>query len=194
MDSFEQQSVNTNAVQPGQNRVTLTFGRQCPNCQMALPAGARFCMNCGQPLGHRTPTDESHLSNLAAAAPSPLVRKVRAAAELTGERLLVTAVFVDIVNSTTLAARAGTDNWSAIMDKTCDWFCSVIYRYEGTIARFVGDELLAFFGAPVAHEDDPLRAVHAALGILETVNRHAAQIRQDFDIDFAVASALVPVR
>ncbi len=190
MDSLEQQSVNPNAVQPGQNRVTISFSQQCPNCQMALPAGARFCMNCGQALGQRTATDESHLTNLAAAAPSPLVSKVRAAADLTGERRLVTAVFVDIVNSTTLAARVGSANWSALMDKTCEWFCSVIYRYEGTIARFVGDELLAFFGAPVAHEDDPLRAVHAALEILETVKQHAAQIRQDFGIDFAVRISL----
>ena len=115
---------------------------------------------------------------------------MRAAAYLTGERRLVTAVFVDIVGSTALSERVGSAGWSEIMDKMCDWFCSVIYRYEGTIARFVGDELLAFFGAPVAHEDDPVRAVHAALEILDTVIQRAATIRREFEVEFGVRISL----
>jgi serine phosphatase RsbU (regulator of sigma subunit)/class 3 adenylate cyclase len=157
---------------------------------MAMPVGSRFCLNCGQPVGERTPIDETHLINLASSAPPPLVEKVRAAANLTGERRLVTAVFIDIVNSTALSERVGSASWSTIMGKSCDWFCSVIYRYEGTIARFVGDELLAFFGAPVAHEDDPVRAVHAALEILDTVIQRAANIRQDFEVDFDIRISL----
>ena len=158
MNSLEHQSVNPSTAQSRQNHATTTSSQRCSNCKMALPAGARFCLNCGQPLGERTATDQTHLINLVATAPPPLVEKVRAAANLTGERRLVTAVFVDIVGSTALSEQIGSASWSAIMGKSCDWFCSVIYRYEGTIARFVGDELLAFFGAPVAHEDDPVRA------------------------------------
>jgi serine phosphatase RsbU (regulator of sigma subunit)/class 3 adenylate cyclase len=190
MKSREHQSVNTDTAQSRQKHGTTTSGQRCSNCQMALPVGVRFCLNCGQPVGKRTAADETHLIHLAAVAPPPLVEKVRAAANLTGERRLVTAVFVDIVGSTALSERLGSASWSAIMGKSCDWFCSVIYRYEGTIARFVGDELLAFFGAPVAHEDDPVRAVHAALEILDTVTQRAANIRQEFEVDFGIRISL----
>ena len=66
---------------------------------------------------------------------------------------MATAMFVDIVGSTALAEKVGDQAWTGIFDRTCDLACSVIYRYEGTIARLHADELLAFFGAPVAHED-----------------------------------------
>ena len=189
MGSHEHQIVNPNTLQSPQMRGAASSQR-CTNCQMVLPVGSRFCLNCGQAVGHKSPTDHTHQINLAAAAPQPLVEKVRAAANLTGERRQVTAVFVDIVDSTILSKHVGPAAWSAIMDNTCDWFCSVIYRFEGTVARFVGDELLAFFGAPVAHEDDPVRAVHAALEILATVKERAAKIRQEFNIDFGVRITL----
>ena len=164
--------------------------QRCSNCQMALPAGARFCLNCGQPVADSIPAGKDLFIDLAAAAPPPLLEKVRAAAYLTGERRLVTAVFVDVVGSTALSERAGPAGWSALLETMCGWICPVIYRYEGTIARFVGDELLAFFGAPVAHEDDPLRAVQAALDILDTVSEGAEHIRREFDIDFKVRISL----
>ena len=94
--------------------------QRCSNCQMVLPAGARFCLNCGQPVTGRTPTGETHLIHLASVTPPPLVEKMRAAAYLTGERRLVTAVYVDVVGSTALAEQAGAAGWSAIKDKMCD--------------------------------------------------------------------------
>ena len=157
---------------------------------MLLPAGARFCLNCGRPVRANARTDETYITHFAAAAPLPLVEKVRAAAYLTGERRLATAVFVDVVGSTGISEQIGPVAWSAILDKMCDWFCTIIYRYEGTIARFVGDELLAFFGAPVAHEDDPVRAVHAALEILDAAIEGASEIRREFEVDFGVRISL----
>ena len=168
----------------------IPTSQRCTNCQMVLPAGARFCLNCGQPVADRILVDSQLLIDLTAAAPQPLLEKVRAAAYLTGERRLVTAVFVDVVGSTILAEQVGPAAWSAILEKMCAWICPVIYRYEGTIARFVGDEILAFFGAPVAHEDDPVRAVHAALAILDTVNQDAENIQREFNVDFKVRISL----
>ncbi|MFN2171212.1 MAG: SpoIIE family protein phosphatase [Candidatus Promineifilaceae bacterium] len=176
-----------------QSRLTdeiIPTSRRCSNCRMALPAGARFCLNCGKPVSDRIPTGREMFIDLTAAAPLPLLEKVRAAAYLTGERRLVTAVFVDVVGSTALSEQVGPVAWSTILEKMCAWFCPIIYRYEGTIARFVGDELLAFFGAPVAHEDDPLRAVHAALDILDTVRQAAENIHQEFNVDFKVRISL----
>jgi len=163
---------------------------RCAKCHVELPTGARFCMNCGNPVPNEKMPDQERYINFAVTAPAPLVKKVRAAARLTGERRTVTAMFVDIVGSTALAEQVGKKAWTGIFDRACDLSCSIIYRYEGTIARLHADELLAFFGAPVAHEDDPVRAVRAALELLETLREYAKEIRQEFGLDFGVRISL----
>ncbi|HSF83412.1 MAG TPA: SpoIIE family protein phosphatase [Anaerolineales bacterium] len=163
---------------------------RCTKCHRELPSGARFCMNCGKPVLNGERADQERYINFAVTAPAPLVEKVRAAARLTKERRTVTAMFVDIVGSTALAEQVGKKTWTGIFNKACDLSCSVIYRYEGTIARLHADELLAFFGAPVAHEDDPVRAVRAALELLETLREYARGIRQEFGLDFRVRISL----
>src|SRR3990172_3426243 len=78
------------------------LSRACANCGATLPAAARFCMSCGQPVGGSTSADEARLARLAAAAPAPLVEKMRAA-HPEGERKQVTVLFADVVCSTPLA-------------------------------------------------------------------------------------------
>lgn len=163
---------------------------RCTNCQTELTAEARFCMNCGQPVGASTPADDARLSRLAAAAPEPLVEKVRAAAHLAGEHRVVTVLFADVVGSTTLAGQVDAETWLAIMNGAFDRITPTIYRYEGTIARLVGDGLWAFFGAPVAHEDDPMRAVHAALHLLQAAQGYAEEMRREYNIEFAMRACL----
>ena len=163
---------------------------RCANCQMELPSGARFCMNCGKPVLNRKLANGERTINFAAAAPAPLAKKLRAASRLSGERRTVTAMFVDIVHSTLLAEHVGMRIWTKILDGACDLSCSLIYRYEGTIARMVGDELLAFFGAPIAHEDDPVRAVRASLDLLEALRAYAKGIRSEYGLEFGVRISL----
>lgn len=67
---------------------------RCSNCQTELPGGARFCVSCGQPVSLITPADDARLTRLAAAAPAPLAEKMRAA-HLSGERKIVTCLFVE---------------------------------------------------------------------------------------------------
>jgi len=167
-----------------------SLSRQCSNCQAELPAGARFCMHCGQATRASTPADEAQLTRLAAAAPGPLVRKVRAARQLAGERRVVTVLFADVVGSTTLASQLGAETWMSIMNGALDRITPAIYRYEGTVARLVGDGLWAFFGAPVAHEDDPVRAVSAALDLVAVVQEYAGEVRRRHGIDFAMRACL----
>ncbi|HLF28278.1 MAG TPA: adenylate/guanylate cyclase domain-containing protein [Anaerolineae bacterium] len=146
-------------------------------------------MNCGQPVAARTTADETRLAQLAAATPAPLADKMRAA-HIAGERKIVTALFADVVGSTALAEQMDPEEWTAIMNRAFERISPSIYRYEGTIARLMGDALLAFFGAPVAHEDDPARAIRAALDLLAASRDYAAEVRRAHGIDFAMRVGL----
>jgi class 3 adenylate cyclase len=142
-------------------------------------------MNCGQPQNVSTVADDARLTRLAAAAPAPLAKKMRAA-HLAGERKIVTVLFADVVGSTSLAEKMDAEDWTALMNRAFDRFSPSIYKFEGTIARLMGDALLAFFGAPVTHEDDPLRAVRAGLDMLSVAREFAQGVQTQFHFDFQI--------
>jgi len=168
----------------------VSLASHCSNCQAELLPGARFCMHCGQAIRAHTSADDARLTRLAAATPPPLADKVRAAAHLAGERRYVTVLFIDVVGSTGLAEELDVEVWSVLMNGAFDRLVPVIYRYEGTIARMLGDSLVAFFGAPVAHEDDPLRAVMAALDVIQVAEEYAGIVRQQYGVEFAMRACL----
>jgi class 3 adenylate cyclase/tetratricopeptide (TPR) repeat protein len=165
------------------------LSRACTNCGTSLPGNARFCSNCGQPVAVSTPVDETRLNKLAAAAPQPLAEKMRAA-ETNSERKIVTILFADVVGSTSLAEKMDPEEWTAIMNRAFERISPMIYKYEGTIARLMGDAVLAFFGAPVAHEDDPIRAIHAAQDMLTAANDYAREVKRTHAIDFQIRIGL----
>jgi class 3 adenylate cyclase len=70
-------------------------------------------------------------------------------------------LFCDVVGSTSLAETMDPEGWAEIVNSTVCAMATCVERYGGTVARFAGDSILAVFGAPLAHEDDPYRAVHA---------------------------------
>ncbi len=140
----------------------------CPHCNTELPPQARFCMNCGQPVtAYRA--DRPH-----------------SAAPLVGERKVLTALFADVVGSTTLAEQMDAEDWTTIMNGAFEALSEPVQHYEGIIVRLLGDAMLALFGAPVAHEDDPARAVQAALEMLEAARTYAHVVERDYGIPFAV--------
>src|SRR5690348_13382463 len=147
--------------------------RSCPRCEASVAPDAKFCANCGQALGDGAIADPTVHARLTAAAPAPLITKMRAA-RLTGERKPVTALFADVVGSTTLAESMDPEDWTVMINEAFDLMSRAVFRYEGTIAQLQGDAMLAFFGAPVAHEDDPERAIFAALDMLEATAEFAA--------------------
>ncbi len=161
----------------------------CPRCEAAIPADARFCANCGQALVEASETDQVRQGRLSAAAPSPLIEKMRTA-KLTGERKPVTALFADVVGSTALAERLDPEDWTAIMNEAFDEMSKAVFRYEGTIAQLQGDAMVAFFGAPVAHEDDPDRAVRAALDMVAAIDEFARQLKATDGIDFRIRAGI----
>ena len=154
-----------------------------------MPAGARFCMSCGLPLEPPSEADLERQASLAAAAPSPLIEKMRTA-KLTGERKPVTALFADVVGSTAILERMDPEDWTEIINAAFDLMSAAVFRYEGTIAQLQGDAMLAFFGAPVAHEDDPERAVLAALDMIESTSEFARQLKTERDVDFRIRAGI----
>jgi class 3 adenylate cyclase len=150
----------------------------CPSCQTKNVPDARFCMNCGHPLGSIGRGHEPPLFLDILRAPK--------AAPARGERRIITALFCDVVRSTALAERLDPEDWREVMNHAFAILTGPIERYEGTVARLMGDGFLAFFGAPAAHEDDPQRAIFAALEILGEVKPFAAQIKVQYGLDFAV--------
>jgi class 3 adenylate cyclase len=163
--------------------------RTCPRCDATVAADAKFCANCGNPLGESSPGDATAHERLTAAAPAPLVTKMRAA-RLTGERKPVTALFADVVGSTSLAEQMDPEDWTSMVNEAFDLMSRAVFRYEGTIAQLQGDAMLAFFGAPVAHEDDPERAIFAALDMLEATDEYAKQLKAAQGIDFRIRAGI----
>jgi class 3 adenylate cyclase len=103
-----------------------------------------------------------------------------------GERRVITALFCDVVNSTGLAEKLDPEDWTEIMNGAFERLIAPIQRYDGTVAKLAGDAVLAFFGAPVAHEDDPQRAVLAALDMIAANQAYREDIRKAYGIDFDV--------
>ncbi len=103
-----------------------------------------------------------------------------------GERRVITALFCDVVNSTGLAENFDPEDWADLMNRAFERLNGPILRYEGTVSRLLGDAVLAFFGAPVSHEDDPQRAVLAALDMISAIGVFRDEVRKELGIEFNV--------
>lgn len=175
--------------------------RACPNCNKPVSANAKFCKNCGYNLagGSAPITKTESLDALRRAAPQNVASKILAARDKAeGERKLVTALFTDIVGSTTLAEQMDPEDWREIVSGAHRCVSEAVYQYEGTIAQLLGDGVLAFFGAPITHEDDAERAIRAALDILQGIDKYAKELRQknrvqNFQMRVGLNSGLVVV-
>ncbi|TMK71305.1 MAG: zinc-ribbon domain-containing protein, partial [Actinobacteria bacterium] len=127
----------------------------CINCGQENPDVAKFCLACGTPIA---------TAPAAAAAPPPVETRSE-------ERRLVTAVFTDIVGSTATAEQLDPEDVRA---RLAPYYAEVRRELElhgGSVAKFIGDAVVALFGAPIAHEDDPERAVRAAFALTRAVEQ-----------------------
>ena len=103
--------------------------------------------------------------------------------EILEERRVVTALFADIVGSTTMAERLDPEETKLVLGDAIARIVRVIEIYGGTIKDLAGDGALALFGAPVAHEDDPVRALRAALEIIDAIAEYAAEVKRAWGIE-----------
>ncbi len=161
----------------------------CAKCGADLPAEAAFCMKCG----HRVAADEAPVEDpdagLRKLIPRELLSKLESAASvgaMQGERRTVTMLFCDVQGSTTAAEQLDPEEWAEIMNGAFEHLIAPVYRYEGTLARLMGDAILAFFGAPIGHEDDPERAVRAGLEILDAIGPYCSQVSRAWNVSFDV--------
>src|SRR5581483_10233422 len=123
----------------------------CPACGQENPEGFRLCGMCGAAL-------------------------VPVAAPAREERKVVTILFTDLVGSTARAEGLDPEDVSATLSAYYTQLRAELERFGGTVEKFIGDAVMAVFGAPVAHEDDPIRAVLAALAIRDSIGEEL-QIR-----------------
>jgi class 3 adenylate cyclase len=160
---------------------------RCPQCGAQLATDARFCSGCGHQLTAAEPERED--ARLHQYIPKELLAKLesaRAAGGVQGERRIVTMLFCDVQGSTAAAEKLDPEEWADIMNGAFEHLIAPVYRYEGTLARLMGDAILAFFGAPITHEDDPQRAVLAALEILERSMPYRDEVKANWGVDFNV--------
>src|SRR3954469_2107088 len=117
----------------------------CPVCAAENADGARFCSSCGASLTE---------------APRPSGE----------ERKVVSVLFVDLVGFTTSSEQADPEDVRARLRTYHARVKQEVERFGGTVEKFIGDAVMAVFGAPVAHEDDPERAVNAALRVIRAID------------------------
>jgi predicted ATPase/class 3 adenylate cyclase len=103
-----------------------------------------------------------------------------------GERRVVTILFSDVKGSSAMAEALDPEDWAEVMGGAFEHLVNPVQRYGGTVARMMGDAILAFFGAPDAHEDDPQRAVLAGLEILRELGPFCEQVRRQHGLEFSV--------
>ena len=95
-----------------------------------------------------------------------------------GERKTVTALFADIKGSTELMEDIDPEEARAIVDPALKLMIDAVHRYDGYVVQSTGDGVFALFGAPVAHEDHPQRALYASMRMQEELNRYSARLRE----------------
>jgi class 3 adenylate cyclase/tetratricopeptide (TPR) repeat protein len=159
--------------------------RFCSACGAALPvkcgacgqpnrAGSRFCNQCGGALtaaaNHKAAPSPAEIA-VGHAAPAGFVPE--------GERKLVTALFVDIINSTGLEQDLDPEEARAIVDPALRLMIDAVRRYDGYVVQSTGDGIFALFGAPVAHEDHPQRSLYAALRLQDEIRRLSDRLRTE---------------
>ena len=132
---------------------------KCPECQFVNPEDFKFCGKCGHRFGE----------------PSEIERAVT---EAEGERKYVTVLFSDLSGYTAMCERLDPEEVKEIMSRLFGGIAQVVSKYEGFVEKFIGDAVMALFGVPKAHEDDPVRAIRAAGEINDLVAALSPQLEE----------------
>src|SRR6266568_4604857 len=146
------------AANPPEARFCTSCGaslaRSCPSCGAESPPQARFCMSCGAVLEH----------GASAAAPAQ-------DAGPSEERRTVTVLFADLSGYTAVSERLDHETVKALTERCLTRLAAEVERFGGRVDKYIGDNVMAVFGAPVAHENDPVRAAFGMQAAMTELNR-----------------------
>lgn len=157
--------------------------RTCATCGSVASIDFVFCPTCGARQSPAPPAASVPAPSIALderirrlIPPGYTERLAAAQGQAIHERRMVTMLFCDVTGSTALAEHLDPEEVLDIMNGAFEAIIPPVYHQEGTLARLMGDAILAFFGAPVAHEDDPVRAVRAGLEIIAAARAYADRL------------------
>src|SRR2546425_5780833 len=182
----------------------------CSSCRASNPPGNKFCGECGAPLtivalpqpavaqpgavptAPQTPAAPQVLTTLESKYATPPTYTPKHLAEkilttknaIEGERKGVTVMFSDVSGFTAMSERLDPEDVHSTMDRAFEVILREVHRYEGTINQFLGDGVMALFGAPIAHEDHAHRALSAALAIQRELDPLADEVRRAHGVEF----------
>jgi len=160
----------------------------CPQCSSECLLEHEFCGDCGHAIAETAPIDYSLPQSY---TPKFLADKIiTARSTMEGERKLVTVLFADVANYTSISEKLDPEEVHQIMDGCFKVLMDEIHRYEGTIDKFTGDGVMALFGAPVAHEDHAQRACYAALAIQRAIDEYGEKIEKECGVEFKMRVGL----
>ncbi len=136
------------------------FAAACPNCGAANLPAAKFCSECATPMGGAAPRPATTSSTTPVPSPAP---------DAVAERRLVSVLFADLVGFTSYSEGRDSEEVRELQSRYFDTVREIIGRYGGVVEKFIGDAVMALWGAPIAREDDAERAVRAALELVDAV-------------------------
>ena len=179
----------------------------CPACDFPNRLGAKFCDECGIRLTSHTPqitrqlSFDEKLTKIQRYLPKGLTEKILSQRDrIEGERKLVTVMFCDMEGFTNLAAKLGPEETYSIMDRVYEIMIHKVHDYEGTVNELTGDGIMALFGAPIALEDAPQRAIRSAYAIHREMSRFSDKNKQEnqniptFKMRIGIHTSLYSVR
>jgi class 3 adenylate cyclase/tetratricopeptide (TPR) repeat protein len=154
----------------------------CPSCGTENPPGAKFCIECGHALGGGT----AERPAAASLSPTPIRPDLAppGASGLPEERRKATVLFADLSGYTAVAERMDPETVKSMVDRALQRLGQEVDRYGGRVDKFIGDNVMAVFGAPVSHEDDPERAVRAGLAMQRAMEEINVDIADRADASF----------
>jgi len=162
----------------------------CTTCRSELPASAKFCLECGEPVASQA-TAELRFTSPESYTPKHLAEKILTSkAALEGERKQVTVLFADLKGSMELLADRDPEEARKILDPVLERMMEAVHRYEGTVNQVMGDGIMALFGAPLAHEDHAVRACYAALRMQDAVRRYSDELRRAQGVEVQIRVGL----
>src|SRR5262245_10844699 len=161
----------------------------CVSCGFTNDPGDEFCGGCARSLRADPPTPRA-LRAPESYTPRHLAEKILTSrGALAGERKQVTVLFVDVSGFTSLSERLDPEDVHGLMTRAFELMLDEVHRYEGTVNQFLGDGIMALFGAPLTHEDHARRAACAALEIRQSLERYQNDL-QARGISFRVRQGL----